>query len=187
MTSCRDMELLMSLALDGLATDEEQQSLKNHLAACPQCAQSWEAMRRVSLILSAGTMVEPPPGFVGAVMERVDAQHTSSVRWMGGIVIFAGIAGLLAALLLIASLWLGGLWYSFPVLRSTTAAFIAQASAGIRPFLDGLQVPFRVLGPAPVACLLGLLFLVVGSATGLWAWILVQVQFQARSKATGLQ
>ena len=72
------MELL-SARLDGALTEEEEQELEEHLAACPDC-------RAVGAQLSAlqGAFPEleedaPPEGFTQGVMDRIRALETPKV------------------------------------------------------------------------------------------------------------
>jgi len=182
MTSCRKIEENMSLALDGLLDEVELQAMEAHVAVCPRCAQTWEAMRRASALFSAGAameMMEPPADFVEAVMGRIEIQRQSRERRLRNFLLLAGLGGA-TALLLIAGAWLGGVLLGLPALRSTGALFISQLFAGLRTLGSGLGIPLRVLGPAPVAGALFIMFLVAGSATGLWAWALVHIQRRAR-------
>jgi len=97
MMNCRDISLLMSLALDQSLTQVEARGLEDHLKRCPTCQEEWEAMQRVSRLFTDAPLIGPPAGFVDKVMQRL-AKHQARRRRL-----------LIGAALLVISLSLGAL------------------------------------------------------------------------------
>ena len=71
MTSCQDISLLMSLALDQSLTKVEARDLEEHLRRCPTCQEEWESMQRVSRLFTDAPLIGPPAGFADRVMQRL--------------------------------------------------------------------------------------------------------------------
>jgi predicted anti-sigma-YlaC factor YlaD len=82
---CESYTEWMSLALDGMLGPTESRLLHGHIASCPSCAATWEAMRRVSSMLRAAPVAEPQPGFVARFEARLAYQAEQRRRtlvWM---------------------------------------------------------------------------------------------------------
>lgn len=92
----------MSLALDGILGPAESRLLHGHIASCPSCANTWDAMHQVSSILRAAPMAEPQPGFVERFEARLAYQAERRRRtlvWM-----LLGIGAIVLTLLALPSL-----------------------------------------------------------------------------------
>lgn len=76
MRSCDEITELLSAALDGALTGEEQAVLDEHLADCPACSALFADLR--SLQAAAGELEEvpAPAGFAARVMDAVAADPT---------------------------------------------------------------------------------------------------------------
>lgn len=71
--SCEDYRALISAALDGELSGEEQRTLKEHLAGCEECRAYREALRELSGLLSQD-LPTPDESFCPAVMEKIRRQ-----------------------------------------------------------------------------------------------------------------
>nr|MBN1228751.1 hypothetical protein [Anaerolineae bacterium] len=92
-------EVMMSLALDALLTQEEEKELNQHLQSCSTCAQLWDDMTIINTMFTASAEVAPPANFSANVLARVES-YESGRRWYPWIV---GV--LVAASVIAASLW----------------------------------------------------------------------------------
>ena len=97
MAGCQDISRLMSLLLDQSLTQDEVRCLEEHLERCPTCQGEWEAMQRVSRLLTDAPLMGPPPGFADRVMQRLAQCKARRQRLVA------------AAALLVACLSLGAL------------------------------------------------------------------------------
>lgn len=73
MESCRDMELYLSLKLDGMLNPEEARILEEHLALCPSCRALERELSAVHTAFPQLEELEAPEGFARGVMDRVAA------------------------------------------------------------------------------------------------------------------
>jgi anti-sigma factor RsiW len=176
MTICQDMEELMSLTLDGLTTAAQDQAFTTHLATCPRCATTWEAMQQASALLWSSPMLDAPAGFVDSVMLGLERRQQTRRRWvrglfLGGIALIslAGVAG--AAMLL----WFGSALPPVVALRGSLDILLDQIVRLAVTAGAGAQVLFRLLGPSAVVLLLGGVSFVAASSIGLWAWALARI------------
>ena len=71
--SCQEAERRMSLALDGMMSAEEGEALQVHLAHCPACQVTWEAMQAVSHLLAHTPLASPDVDLVSRVREKLSA------------------------------------------------------------------------------------------------------------------
>jgi predicted anti-sigma-YlaC factor YlaD len=110
MASCQDISQLMSLALDQSLTQGEVRCLEEHLEECPTCQEEWEAMQRISRLLTGVPLMGPPPGFAGRVMQRLARREARRRRFLAGVALLVACLGLGAFALpeiigLLAMLW----------------------------------------------------------------------------------
>ena len=92
----------MSLALDGMLGPTETRLLHSHIASCPSCASTWQAVQRASSMLRAAPMAEPQPGFVKRFETRLAYQAEQRRRTM--VWMLLGIGAIVLALLALPSL-----------------------------------------------------------------------------------
>ncbi|MBR1781283.1 MAG: zf-HC2 domain-containing protein [Oscillospiraceae bacterium] len=69
MRECTEYWELISAALDGALTSEEERQLEAHLATCPDCRALLEELRAAEADLAAP--IAPPSGFADGLMARV--------------------------------------------------------------------------------------------------------------------
>ena len=172
---CESHREWMSLALDGMLGPTETRLLHSHIAECPSCAQTWQAMRQVSTMLRAAPIVEPQSGFVKRFEARLAYQTEQRRRTL--VWALLGIGAVVLALLALPSL-LG-------VLRLTGQLVLPyQIIAYARVMMDWLYllinafleaswtlVQFVCTGPTAGMCLL--LAAAAASVVVLWTRLVV--------------
>lgn len=94
---CLKASEIMSLRLDKMATQEEEQALEAHLATCRDCQMTWQRMQRACAIFDSAVFVDPPPLLAQKVMNRIHRR----AAWRA---ILRGSAISLLGLLVIAAL-----------------------------------------------------------------------------------
>lgn len=78
MSYCDESIELISAALDGSLSPEEQAKLEAHLAQCPDCKALYEDLSRIHQSLLDLPPVEVPEGLTGRIMEAVAAEAAAS-------------------------------------------------------------------------------------------------------------
>ena len=68
---CLKASEIMSLRLDKMTTQEEEQALEAHLATCRDCQVTWQRMQQACAIFDSAVFVEPPPLLAQKVMNRI--------------------------------------------------------------------------------------------------------------------
>jgi predicted anti-sigma-YlaC factor YlaD len=104
----KEFTSLMSAVLDREATAAETHQLHEHLASCPDCAQTWTHWRTLDRNLGAAPMIAPAPGFVWRVSARLEReQQLRRRRWLGSglLMAWAGIMALIWVVLVAAVVW----------------------------------------------------------------------------------
>ena len=180
MKTCREVEELMSLALDDLLSEEEQRRLDLHLATCEPCAAVWGAMSEASAMMWASPVVAPPAGFTRSVMTELETRQQKERQRRQGIATIVSLLALLATVGLLASVWMGVWWVDAVGFRLAVASFFEQITDAVSLLARGVQVPLELLGPAQVRIGLVSLTLLVSACAVLWAAVLVRVDRNAR-------
>jgi len=168
-----DYTMLMSVVLDGEATPDEMQRLREHLRACAACAGVWERWQAVDRRLDAAPLVSPALTFTENVMARIEAQSLKRrrARWLGSGLFMTWLAGSLLGLAVIGALVYWGSQYPGQASGAFFAALKGVDSAtwillGLLRFMGGVGAPALAAGVgllATLTCLLGMLWLwVVG-------------------------
>jgi len=85
-----EMTLMMSLALDGMLSPEEQGAFEAHLHTCPDCQARWTRWRQVDALLAAGPVLSPSPGFSARVLKRLRHRGQHQRRLLGGVLLLGG-------------------------------------------------------------------------------------------------
>lgn len=70
--NCRETRELLSEYLDQRLASRQSTALKEHLAACRDCREELEALRRTVSLLGALDEIEPSPGFASEVERRIE-------------------------------------------------------------------------------------------------------------------
>lgn len=90
-------QLMISLSLDGLLNDDDQEVLYQHMRGCAMCAEMWSRMGSLDRLFSTQPEIAPPVNFALRVMERVQVYETRRrLRpWMLAVLaLFSLMAGL---------------------------------------------------------------------------------------------
>lgn len=71
MAHCEEYTELISAALDGALSPDEQEKLDTHLASCPDCAALFKDLSALHTALEDLPAVEPPPELKARILEQV--------------------------------------------------------------------------------------------------------------------
>lgn len=172
---CESYTEWMSLALDGMLSPTETRLLHSHIASCPSCASTWQAMQQVSSMLRAAPIAEPQPDFVKRFEARLAYQAEQRRRTM--VWMLLGIGAIVLALLALPSL-LGVLRLTGHLVLPYQVVAYARGVANwlylvANAFLEAswTLVRFACTGPTAGTCLL-----LVAAAAGmiaLWTRLVV--------------
>ncbi len=169
-TMHHDYSELMSLALDGMLNDGEQQRLDQHMAACPGCQATWSSWQRISHVLTAEPFAGPPQGFAlrfDNVLQRQEERHE---RVLAGWVLAGGTLVVLSLIMLGTALTTA-LWMALtPNVRGElvdTLGFAGQFAALVFQNLAAVRDGVAALLPDPMIMLAVALALVLAGA----AWV----------------
>ena len=77
MRSCEDFELLMNLCLDDMLPSQEQESLREHLEACPACRERFAQLREMKAALA--DMEVPGPAELHEWIMGYVAENTTQI------------------------------------------------------------------------------------------------------------
>ncbi len=113
MERCQDMEVYLSLRLDGMLEPEQEQELEEHLALCPQCRRLADELAAIHSALPQAEELEAPQGFAQSVMEQVAALEEKKPKVVP---LFRrpqvrALMGLAACAVLCIGLYRGGLFH----------------------------------------------------------------------------
>jgi predicted anti-sigma-YlaC factor YlaD len=180
----REMGELMSLALDGTATEGERRRLHGHLAGCPECTRVWDAMNHASTIMARSPMMTPGAGFVSRVLAQLEErrrrmqQNRELAIMIGWVALVFTLGGLIVAAALTV-------WFGIPGLQYAVRGSAEQIWAGSAALLRGLASPFRIVGWSTSLALMGALVLLGASASGAWAVVMARAGRRPASDAPG--
>ncbi len=97
---CLKASEIMSLRLDKMTTQEEEQALEAHLATCRDCQITWQRMQRACAIFDSAAFVDPPPLLAQKVMNGIHRRTIWRAILRGSVFFVLGLA-VIAALVLI--------------------------------------------------------------------------------------
>lgn len=103
--SCDRYTELLSARLDGVLTEEEEQELEEHLAACPDCRAAGAQLAALQGAFPELEEVPAPEGFTRGVMERIRASEAPKIIPLWKRPQVRALAGLAACLALVAGLY----------------------------------------------------------------------------------
>ena len=108
--NCDQYTEWMSLAQDGMLSSTQTRLLHGHMAVCPPCQTTWEAMNLVSQMLHAAPMVAPAPGLALRVQKKLEYRKERRRRAVTGLLLGLGALVILVLALpsLMGALWLAG-------------------------------------------------------------------------------
>lgn len=103
MTECDTCQKRMSLWFDDRLTRPEIQQVEAHIATCPSCRTSLDALRRVDRMLAVAPVMSPTPGFTARFQSRLAARRRRHRTWAGLFILgVATLCLLLGATVLLA-------------------------------------------------------------------------------------
>ncbi|MCB0228074.1 MAG: zf-HC2 domain-containing protein [Anaerolineae bacterium] len=118
----------MSLALDGLLADADQEAFDQHLAACEPCRARWLKWQRISDVLWFEPFAGPAQGFTFRVDDLVQHEQRRKERMLGGLVLVGGTVSIWTVMVLsVAITVLVGLTVS-PAVRWQVAEYLGFGS-----------------------------------------------------------
>ena len=126
--NCRDVGLLMPLAVDESLTQAEACGLEDHLKHCATCQEEWEAMQRISRLFACAPLMSPSPGFVDRVMQQLAQRQARRRRFMAGTALLVACLSLGALALPGIVRWVATIWQMItePSLLSHGARLVAH-------------------------------------------------------------
>jgi hypothetical protein len=115
-TVCRETRQLMGLVVLGVAEPEEQERVRSHSAACPDCASTLDELTPLPDLLStvdaehaAAGLPEPRPELLRRIIAETRTELETARRRRRRVVAAVGAVGVAAASTLLAvNLWAGG-------------------------------------------------------------------------------
>lgn len=69
---CKKVEELLSEYIDGILPVEDTADVRDHLASCERCRETWQSMVSIIEIMGGMEELDPPAGFLGRVSDRLD-------------------------------------------------------------------------------------------------------------------
>jgi anti-sigma factor RsiW len=168
-------EMMISLSLDGLLDEAEQQELNLHLTSCPACTDLQTRMNHIDVMFKQPAMVTPPVNFSAGVMARIDTYETSR-RWTPWLIGVLAVVSVIAALsvatpILVVTLGLWRALLALPVVGTVLAAGLEawaflQSSASLVLEMIGDWLVFMTNDPVALGVVLSAL-IVASTSIGL--------------------
>jgi anti-sigma factor RsiW len=161
---------LMSLALDGLLSAEEQQRLDQHLAGCLTCRLTWSKWQRIAHVLTVQPFAGPPPAFMLQIDRALQRREQRRERMLAGWLLAGGTFTVLTLIALSVTLTGALLLTALPALRVQvveTLGYASQFIALIFQNLAALRDALALLLPNPVILLAVALALLLAGV----AWV----------------
>ncbi|MBX3010313.1 MAG: hypothetical protein KF832_02355 [Caldilineaceae bacterium] len=162
--------LLMSLALDNLADDDEATRLEGYLNSYPTLAAQWEEWQQLHHQFVALPHAEPAAGFVGRFEERLTQQERRQRLWFGAVI---GSITLLLWLGVVAGLFSMGA-YLFVNQGSWLSALLQNLTYAWASLMQWLETGWQTFGSfasTPQAKAIGAGYLLVAVAM-LGGWLM---------------
>jgi len=168
--NCDQYTEWMSLAQDGMLSSTQTRLLHGHMAVCPPCQTTWEAMNLVSQMLHAAPMVAPAPGLALRVQKKLEYHKEHRRRAVTGLLLGLGALVILILALpsLMGALWLAGRMVLPYSVIASIEGIVTWFGAALRALGDAAWVIVRFAATQPtVRTSLGA-GAIVGAASVLW-------------------
>lgn len=149
----------MSLALDGLLGEAEQQAFDQHLASCDRCHARWVKWQRISDVLLYEPFAGPAVGFALRVDGLVQREQRRKEQMLGGLVLVGGTLSIWAVLALSAAIAVGVWLATTPGVRGQLAeifGFGSQVAAALAANLASVPDMLLAALPSPAVLVLAL-------------------------------
>jgi anti-sigma factor RsiW len=153
--------LMMSMALDGALSAQEDAQLREHLEVCPVCQDVWNRMCLADHVFSQAASAEPPATLAAGVMARVanyEAERRESKPWRLALGVILGLFAALVGLGFVGIMLLGA---------GNIADGVAAAVVQGRSVIESLGVAAAVVETLASALAAWLQYLV--GQPGVWA------------------
>ena len=87
--------MMISMSFDEMLSEDEEETLFDHMRSCAMCADTWTRMNALDRALTAQPEIIPPPDFVSNVMMRVSTyqERRKWYPWMVATLIVLSLAG----------------------------------------------------------------------------------------------
>jgi anti-sigma factor RsiW len=172
------MTAWMSLALDGLLEDRDQQGLEQHVASCSSCRAEWEAMQQVSTLFEGSTLVGPPLGFAVRVERRLAEKTKQQRQLFGGLAVLTSSLSLAGATVAVVVMIAVGIltwrWLdSTPAVQQGTYT-VTEVASGVGLMgkaASSLLGDLLIRYGAPLVLVLGIGLMVL---LVVWAWLFLK-------------
>lgn len=178
--------MLMSLALDGEAREDEEVRLRAHLRECEECRQTWQRWRELDRRLMAAPVIPAPVDFAALVLAQLDTRVAQEQRhrWLIAGLALASVSAALVALLALAFVngWFVGL---APEQGPLAAAWAGLASTGGWALREAGEF-FGEVGAPLVAAVVGALLCLTCALAMAWLWIVARVGAGVGGNPSGL-
>jgi len=178
-----EIEMLMSMVLDGEATSAETAQVRAHLTTCASCSEIWRRWQALSTCLASAPVLNPPADFVASVTARLEErrQRRSRSRWFGsGMVLVFGMV-LIGFWLMVAALaWWG---YHHPLEVGVALASGAQVLSSLARIFRGLSTLFGTVDGMTLTIGAGFGLSLTFSLVLLWGWVMSRSRAWVRAPA----
>jgi predicted anti-sigma-YlaC factor YlaD len=129
----------MHAALDGDLSSIQRRELTEHLAACPSCQSTWDALNDTQRLLKAEMLAAPRPGFTGRFRSRLAARRSRARLIWGAVVLGFSAMSVVATVAVVGALALGTVFSAAQVARQP-AAVSALYSSSLATFTFGTTI-----------------------------------------------
>ena len=123
--SCSRMETKILAYVDGRLKDSERLDVEKHLASCAACKVRATEFRAVNSLLDELPQIEPSPAFDLRVHALVAAEPVKRAWWSS--LMLSPRVAFAAAMLLLATAWIGTRGPEAPVIAGPDAAVVENA------------------------------------------------------------
>jgi predicted anti-sigma-YlaC factor YlaD len=134
----------MQAALDGELPSVQRRELAEHLAACPGCQSTWDALNNAQRLLKAEPLAVPRPGFTGRFRARLAVRHSQARLVWGAVVLGFSALSIVITLAVVGTLALGTVVSAAQAARQP-AAVSAFYSSSLAAFTLGTTVARALL------------------------------------------
>lgn len=145
---CKELSLKLNAYLDGELSGQMAARVREHLQACPRCAEEMDELRLVKRTLDAVPGAALAPDFATRIRKQAEERQKARTRLIPiGLRLVRLPAAIAATLLIVAGLLLGGLMGS-----SVSAIETARQSSGAQAY-EELDLQIDSLSAIPSASL----------------------------------
>ena len=179
---CLEYSEMMSLYADSLLTEEQEETLLQHVELCSECRAEWQAIQRLGSLFDGIAFSAPPPTLVGAVMNDIARHERWSAFLRGGRSFFLS-AAVLMAWGMVPLVWVLLIILGNPPLGQALATVTLRVVDILGTLLRAVELPLRAIVAGPnVIVLVGWITLAAALTLG-WIRLVAGRTDLARVKA----